>query len=173
MKRSAAGLGTLGFFVLAPGTIAGLVPWLITRWRMEWVGMWPLALRALGAIVLFAGLGILADSFARFAIQGLGTPAPPLPTAHLVVSGLYRYVRNPMYVGVAAAIFGQGLLFGSLPLLTYGVFICVAFHLFVTAYEEPSLRARFGSEYLHFCAGVPRWVPLLRPWRADQQRPDS
>src|SRR5271170_5154848 len=146
MKRAAAGLGTGLFFVLAPGTVAGIVPWWITRWRLEWIGLWPLAIRVIGAFLLLAGIAVLADSFARFAIQGLGTPAPPLPTQHLVVSGLYRYVRNPMYVAVAAAIFGQGLVFGSLPLLTYGVFVCVAFHLFVVSYEEPSLRKRFGAE---------------------------
>lgn len=168
MKRAAAGFGTGLFFVLAPGTVAGIVPWWITRWRLEWVGLWPLAIGVIGAFLLLAGIAVLADSFARFAIQGLGTPAPPLPTTHLVVSGLYRYVRNPMYVAVAAVIFGQGLLFGSLPLLTYGVFVCMAFHLFVLTYEEPSLRRRFGAEYLRFCAAVPRWVPRRHPWRADQ-----
>jgi len=168
MKRAAAGLGTGLFFVLAPGTVAGIVPWWITRWRLEWVGLWPLAIRVIGAFLLLAGIAVLGDSFARFAIQGLGTPAPPLPTQHLVVSGLYRYVRNPMYVAVAAVIFGQGLLFGSLPLLTYGAFVCVGFHLFVLSYEEPSLRRRFGAEYLRFYAAVPRWIPRRRPWRADQ-----
>jgi protein-S-isoprenylcysteine O-methyltransferase Ste14 len=101
-------------------------------------------------------------------LQGLGTPAPVLPTSHLVVSGLYRYVRNPMYVGVAAAILGQGLLFGDKDTLAYGVLVWVAFHLFVFFYEEPTLRHRFGEEYEIFCRNVPRWIPRLHPWREER-----
>lgn len=107
---------------------------------------------------------MLLDSFLRFALQGLGTPAPILPTKHLVVTGLYRYVRNPMYVGVTATILGQALLFGNIQLLEYGLFVWLAFHLFVLGYEEPTLRSSFGEEYREFCANVPRWVPRLKAW---------
>jgi protein-S-isoprenylcysteine O-methyltransferase Ste14 len=110
-------------------------------------------------------IGVL-DSFVRFALQGLGTPAPVFPTRHLVVTGLYRYVRNPMYVAVAIAIFGQGLILGSVALLEYGGLVWLMFHLFVLVYEEPALRASFGSEYKSFCAEVPRWIPRLTPWRS-------
>jgi protein-S-isoprenylcysteine O-methyltransferase Ste14 len=114
-------------------------------------------------MLLFGG-SIVLDSFARFALQGLGTPAPVLPTKHLVVSGLYSYVRNPMYLGVAAAIFGQALFFASNRLLIYGALVWLAFHLFVFFYEEPMLGATFGEEYKTFRKNVPRWIPRLSPW---------
>jgi len=107
---------------------------------------------------------VLLDSFRRFAVEGLGTPAPIAPTQRLVVSGFYRYVRNPMYVAVASVIFGQGLLFGSVAVLEYGVAVWLAFYLFVLLYEESVLRARYGEEYDIFVAEVPRWLPRLRPW---------
>lgn len=113
-------------------------------------------------VLVLLGAAIVLDSFVRFAIEGLGTPAPVLPTKHLVVTGLYRHVRNPMYVGVASAIFGQALLFGSKQLLIYGALVWLAFHLFVCFYEEPKLRKRFGEEYETFCHEVPRWIPRLR-----------
>jgi protein-S-isoprenylcysteine O-methyltransferase Ste14 len=119
-------------------------------------------LRWLGVALLMIGGVIVLDSFARFALQGLGTPAPVLPTRHLVITGLYRYVRNPMYVGVAAAIFGQALLFESRDLLIYSLLVWLAFHLFVYFHEEPTLRRTFGGEYDAFCREVPRWIPRLR-----------
>jgi protein-S-isoprenylcysteine O-methyltransferase Ste14 len=108
----------------------------------------------------------LLDSFGRFAIQGLGTPAPVLLPRHLVVTGLYRYVRNPMYVAVVSTILGQGLLFGNAALLEYGALVCFLMHLFVLGYEEPTLRMSFGDEYKSFCAEVPRWIPRVTPWSA-------
>jgi len=110
-----------------------------------------------------AGMLILIDSFARFAIQGLGTPAPVFPTRHLVITGLYRYVRNPMYVAVASLIVGQGLIFGNARVLEYGALVWLSFHIFVVVYEEPTLRASFGAEYESFCRSVPRWIPRLTP----------
>lgn len=111
---------------------------------------------------------MLLDSFARFAVQGLGTPAPVLPTSRLVVTGLYRYVRNPMYVGVAALVFGQGLLFGNIRVLEYGVVVWIAFHLFVLGYEEPTMKATFNGEYEEFCKNVPRWIPRMSAWRPTE-----
>jgi protein-S-isoprenylcysteine O-methyltransferase Ste14 len=93
------------------------VPWYLTHWHFA-PPLFPIA-RVLGAALIVAGLPILLDSFARFALQGLGTPAPVMPPKRLVVSGLYRYVRNPMYVAVTALIAGQGLLFGSVTVLEY------------------------------------------------------
>jgi protein-S-isoprenylcysteine O-methyltransferase Ste14 len=126
------------------------------------LGFWPL--RVVGALLIAGGLPVLLDSFARFALQGLGTPAPVLPTRHLVVSGLYGYVRNPMYVAVTALIFGQGFLFGNVRVLEYGLAVWLAFHLFVLLYEEPTLERTFGPEYQEFRSNVPRWIPRLRPW---------
>src|SRR5215813_1300097 len=103
-----------------------------------------------GVLLALGAVGIL-DSFGRFAIQGIGTPAPVFPTRHLVVTGLYRYVRNPMYVAVVSTILGQGLLLGNVGLLEYGGLVWLLFHLFVLVYEEPTLRATFGAEYKRFC----------------------
>jgi len=126
------------------------------------------AFRVLGALLICAGLPLLLDSFARFALQGLGTPAPVAPPKHLVVSGLYRYVRNPMYVAVSSLIFGQGLLFGSVQVLKYGVAVLVGFHLFVLLYEEPVLRDKFGPEYDSYCRNVRRWWPRMKAWQGTQ-----
>jgi protein-S-isoprenylcysteine O-methyltransferase Ste14 len=169
MRRVLAIFGSALFLALAPGTVVGLVPWWISRWRFEAPvpGWFPL--RIAGVLLLAAGVLVLLDSFVRFAIQGLGTPAPVFPTRHLVVTGLYRYVRNPMYVGVVAAIAGQGLMFGSLHVLEYALMVWLICHLFVVAYEEPTLGARFGAEYERFCSAVPRWIPRLSPWRASDE----
>ncbi|HEX6021041.1 MAG TPA: methyltransferase, partial [Solirubrobacter sp.] len=110
MKRSAAALGSSLFFALAPGVVAGVIPWWITGWEFEPV-WWPL--RAAGAVVTAAAAAVLVHAFARFVREGIGTPAPVAPTQHLVVGGLYRYVRNPMYVAVVAAVVGQAALFGQ------------------------------------------------------------
>jgi protein-S-isoprenylcysteine O-methyltransferase Ste14 len=170
MRRFFAILGSAVFLVLAPGTVAGYIPWRISGWHfaaslpgIPW-------LRWFGVILIAAGLPVLLDSFVRFALQGLGTPAPVFPTRHLVVSGWFRYVRNPMYVAVASLIVGQGLLFGSVGVLEYGAAVWLAFFLFVLLYEEPTLRRTFGAEYNEFCAHVPRWIPRLRPWQGPSAR---
>ena len=167
MRRVLAVLGSVLFFVLAPGTVAGLAPWWISRWRFQTPVTGWLPLRIVGGLLVAAGALVLLDSFARFAIKGLGTPAPVFPTRHLVISGLYRHVRNPMYVAVVAVIFGQGLIFGNVRVLAYGALVWLCFHLFVIAYEEPTLRATFGPEYERFCRGVSRWIPRMSPWRGD------
>ena len=166
-RRAFAVLGSAVFLVIAPGIVAGLVPWWISRWRFEpsLLGFWPV--RIVGALLICAGIPMLLDSFKRFALEGLGTPAPVFPTRHLVVHGLYRYVRNPIYVAVASLILGQGLLFGNSGTLEYGALVGLGFHLFVLAYEEPTLRAAYGEEYKEFCANVPRWIPRLTPWRPE------
>lgn len=164
MRRVSAIFGSALFLVLAPGTVAGLVPWWISRWRFETFGIWWLPLRVVGGLLVAAGALVLLDSFARFAITGLGTPAPVFPTRHLVVTGLYRYVRNPMYVAVVALIVGQGLIFPNMRVLEYSALVWLAFHLFVLAYEEPTLLATFGPEYETFRRGVSRWIPRLSPW---------
>jgi protein-S-isoprenylcysteine O-methyltransferase Ste14 len=170
MRRIVAILGSAMFLVIAPGIVAGYVPWRICRWNLGAPLLGISSLRLVGVLLIVAGLPILLDSFARFALQGLGTPAPVYPTRHLVVSGLYRYVRNPMYVAVVSLILGQGLLFGSIRVFEYGIAAWVAFYLFVLIYEEPTLRNTYGPEYEQFCANVPRWIPRLRPWRRDREQ---
>jgi protein-S-isoprenylcysteine O-methyltransferase Ste14 len=164
MRKVAAIVGSAVFLIIAPGFVAGLVPWWISHWRLQpaFLGLPPL--RFAGGILITLGTAALLDSFLRFAVQGLGTPAPVFPTRHLVVTGLYRHVRNPMYVAVVSAIFGQALIFGNVRLLEYGVLVWLLFHLFVLVYEEPILKASFGAEYEVFCAEVPRWIPRLTAW---------
>jgi len=164
MRRASAILGTLVFFLLAPGFVAGVVPWWITRWQFRTPFPSSSPFRILGVALILLGIPALLDSFARFAWQGLGTPAPLFPTRHLVVTGFYRYVRNPMYVGVAAVIFGQGLLFGNVEVLEYLVCVLIAVQAFVVWYEEPKLTATFGDEYRRFRENVPRWIPRFTPW---------
>jgi len=141
-----------------------MVPWWISHWRVEAALLGLPVLRLVGGALLALSVAGLLDSFGRFAIQGIGTPAPVFPTRHLVVTGLYRYVRNPMYVAVVNAILGQGLILGNIQLLEYGGVVWFLFHLFVLIYEEPTLRATFGSEYTTFCAEVPRWIPSFTAW---------
>jgi protein-S-isoprenylcysteine O-methyltransferase Ste14 len=162
MRKILAVVGSAVFLVIAPGLIAGWVPWWISHWRVEAPFFGIQLFRLVGAALLTLGLAGILDSFVRFALQGIGTPAPVFPTRHLVVTGLYRYVRNPMYVAVVSAILGQGLLLGNLKLLAYGGLVFLLFHLFVLVYEEPTMRATFGSEYESFCAQVPRWMPRFR-----------
>ena len=152
-----AGIATALFLLVGPGTVAGLIPWWITGWSFSGGG-WLVAEIA-GALLILGALCVLIESFARFAWKGLGTPAPVFPTRHLVVGGLYGFVRNPMYVAVVSAILGQALLFASLPLAGYGVLVWLCFHTFVVLYEEPTLRKTFGAEYEVYRVQVPRWIP--------------
>ena len=166
MHRTSAILGSALFLVIVPGAIAGLIPWSITRWQFmpPFVGLE--ITRAIGVILILAGVPGLLDSFGRFALQGLGTPAPIAPPRHLVVTGLYRFVRNPMYVAVVTTILGQALLFGDWRLAVYGALFWLAMHVFVVIYEEPTLTETFGAEYETFRANVPRWLPRVTPWAA-------
>jgi protein-S-isoprenylcysteine O-methyltransferase Ste14 len=158
-------LGSALFFMVAPSFLAGLIPYWMTRWEFLPPFFDLPATRAAGILLIVAGLPGLIDSFARFAVQGLGTPAPIAPTQNLVVTGLYRYVRNPIYIAVVAVILGQAILFGDWRLLIYGGLMWLAFHAFVLAYEEPVLAESFGTQYEDFRANVPRWIPRLSPWR--------
>jgi protein-S-isoprenylcysteine O-methyltransferase Ste14 len=166
IRRVMAILGSLTFLVIAPGVVAGAVPRWMSGWRFQPPLLGLPGLRVAGAILVAAAVVALLDSFARFALQGIGTPAPVFPTKHLVVSGQYRFVRNPMYLAVVTAILGQALLFGNTRLLTYAALLWLGFHLFVLAVEEPMLLRSFGAEYADFCANVPRWLPRRSAWRA-------
>jgi protein-S-isoprenylcysteine O-methyltransferase Ste14 len=156
-------LKTAVFSVLVPGTVAFTLPWLLLRrdphpprFEMPYAfGLLPLAL----------GVAIYLRCAWDFVVTGLGTPAPVDPPKTLVVTGLYRWVRNPMYVGVLSAVLGQALLLGSLFLVQYAGWVFVAFLLFVVLYEEPSLERRFGQEYLEYRRAVPRFLPRLTPWK--------
>jgi len=158
MHRASSIFGSAIFLVAAPGTVAVYAPWAISHWHLTppLLGWFPL--RVIG-VFMIAGTPVLLDSFVRFAIQGLGTPAPIAPPQRLVVTGLYRWVRNPMYVSVLLLVIGQGLLFGSVRLLEYGIIVWLGFFAFVLLYEEPQLHRKFGqntrSSVLRSPAGFP------------------
>ena len=152
-------LGTLVFALVVVGPVVALVPWVVSGWRLEPPLLDGEASRWIGAPLFLIGLPIWGDAALRFVRQGRGTPAPVAPPVQLVVTGLYGYVRNPMYVGVLAMIFGQALFLGSRGTLIYGLCAALGFHLFVVLYEEPALRDRFGAEYLAYCRQVHRWIP--------------
>src|SRR5262249_4812827 len=166
MSKITAILGSALFFFVAPAMLAGVIPWLITHWEFRPPFLAVEATRLAGVAFIIVGVPGLLDSFARFALEGLGTPAPIAPPRNLVVSGLYRYVRNPIYVAVVAVILGQAVLFADWHLLGYGALIWLFFHIVVIAYEEPTLRQSYGAEYESYRANVPRWLPRLTPWRA-------
>jgi protein-S-isoprenylcysteine O-methyltransferase Ste14 len=175
MRKPAAAAGSAAFFVLAPGVIAGLVPWWLTGWRVRhpqpswaWV-----PLRVAGGVLITAGVVVLAQAFVRFVAEGAGTPAPVAPPRHLVVGGLYRYVRNPMYLAVVATIVGQALVLAQPALLGYAAAVGAAMAAFVHGYEEPTLSRQFGEQYQAYRRAVPAWWPRRRPWRPDEADPPA
>jgi protein-S-isoprenylcysteine O-methyltransferase Ste14 len=179
VDRRTAAIGSGVFFVVAPCVVAGAIPYWLTGWRVRPMAFGSLSwlvvpVRVAGAVLLLAGAAVLVHAFVRFAVEGIGTPAPIAPPQHLVVGGLYRYVRNPMYVGLVAAIVGQALLLGQPNLLVYAVVVWAATAAFVLGYEQPALRQQFGAEYDAYRAAVPAWVPRWRPWDPDKPRdPDE
>jgi protein-S-isoprenylcysteine O-methyltransferase Ste14 len=169
MRKVAAAIGSALFFVAAPGTVAGLIPWWLTGWRFSWPipGMAdPLTVpvRIVGGLLIAIAVPVLVAAFGRFVTEGAGTPAPIAPTERLVVGGLYRHVRNPMYLAVVGVIAGQGLLLGQLVLLAYAALVWLAMATFVLGYEEPVLRERYGQAYERYREAVPAWWPRRRPW---------
>jgi protein-S-isoprenylcysteine O-methyltransferase Ste14 len=168
VRKSWAAIGSLIFLVVEPGTVAGLVPWWLTGWA---VGEAPpqvvVPLRMVGAVLVLVGASALVHAFGRFVLEGLGTPAPVAPPQRLVIGGLYRYVRNPMYLAVLLTIVGQALVLLQPALLVYAAVVGLAMAGFVYGYEQPTLSASFGAEYDAYRRAVPGWWPRLRPWHAD------
>jgi protein-S-isoprenylcysteine O-methyltransferase Ste14 len=155
MRRAA--LGSLVFLVVVPGVVAGVMPWLLTGW--DAADDVPVPVVVAGVVLTAAGAAVLLHAFARFVVEGLGTPAPIAPTERLVVGGLYRYVRNPMYLAVGATIVGQALILGAPGLLVYALVFGAAVWMFVHFYEEPTLARTYGAEYDSYRRAVPRWWP--------------
>lgn len=151
-------LKSLLFLILAPGVVAGYIPLVLLR-RGPQVETGVLAYFAIPLWII--GGVILLWSFWNFLIQGRGTPAPIDPPKELVAVGFYRYVRNPMYFGVLMILLGHFLWFGFWWLLAYTAFAFIITHLFITSYEEPTLRKKFGAAYEEYFQRVPRWVPRL------------
>jgi protein-S-isoprenylcysteine O-methyltransferase Ste14 len=147
------------FTLLVPGTVAFYLPY--------WIGSRhatapPAGALALAAPLLFAGAAIYLWCLWDFGTAGRGTPAPIDPPTRLVARGLYRYVRNPMYVGVLTAIAGWLVAFRSTDVLVYGLVVACIVGAFVLLVEEPQLRRRFGASYVDYCRQVPRWLPHVR-----------
>lgn len=152
-------LKSLLFLILAPGMVAGYIPLaLLRRGAQIETGFFAYLAFPLWTI----GGIILLWSFWNFLAQGRGTPAPVDPPKELVATGFYRYVRNPMYAGVLAMVFGHFLWFGYWNLLVYAILVFILFHTFVTYYEEPTLKRKFGAAYENYRKNVPRWMPRLR-----------
>ena len=145
------------FTLVLPGTVLVWVPlWLLTSSGGTWeVG----AMRWVGVLPLVIGVGGLLWCIWDFGRVGKGTLAPVDPPRFIVRSGLYRFVRNPMYVSVLTVLVGEILVFRSPRLLVWGAIVVIAFHVFVVAYEEPTLRRQFGADYAAYCRRVPRWWP--------------
>ena len=155
-----AAAGSLLFLVVAPGTMGGVVPWWITGWEGRPV---PLGVQVVGGAMVAAGVAVLLWAFAQFVLERRGTPAPVAPTEELVVGGVYRHVRNPMYVGVTTLILGQALLLGRGELGGYALAFWALTASFVRFYEEPTLERQFGSDYSEYRRTVPGWWPRCRP----------
>jgi protein-S-isoprenylcysteine O-methyltransferase Ste14 len=155
-------LKSLLFLVVAPGTVTALVPWLLMR--ASTAGFDPGPARHAGLVVMVLGSAGLLRCFWDFARHGRGTPAPIDAPTRLVVKGLYRHVRNPMYVCVVTVVAGEVLRFGRWALVAWALGVWLIFHLFVVVYEERALRRQFGAEYEGYCRKVGRWVPRIRPW---------
>jgi protein-S-isoprenylcysteine O-methyltransferase Ste14 len=154
----------LFFVVLLPGTVAGYVPYrmLLASGALH---LPDLGIASVAASVLtLTGLCVLLRCVWDFFARGKGTLAPIDPPRHLVVSGLYRYTRNPMYNGVLAVLLGEAWFFGSTSILEYALFVLVAFHLFVVLYEEPTLQAQFHESYRAYRNAVPRWGFTTHPY---------
>jgi protein-S-isoprenylcysteine O-methyltransferase Ste14 len=169
MTRRAAAVGSFVFAVGQPGVMGFLVPyWLSDGW--DGAGA-PLAQQVGGALLLAAGVCVLANTVIRFAVEGLGTPFPAAPTKKLVVGGLYRFVRNPMYLGVIASIVGQAALLGRASLLVYAAIFWATVASFVRIYEEPKLSSEFGEQYTAYRRAVRAWWPRVTPWRGELATP--
>ena len=151
-------LKTLVFSILVPGTVAGIIPWLILQGAGGIVLLIP-SLWMLGFLPLLLGVGLYLWCAGAFTFIGKGTPAPIDAPVILVNKGPYRWVRNPMYIAVLSVIIGEAILFRSFPLVEYALLVGVVVHLFVVFVEEPSLRSQFGESYITYLRTVPRWIP--------------
>ncbi len=167
-SRARAIVGSIVFFFIAPFVVGGVVPYILVGWQFDDLYFGFGEMRIVGSAVILTGLACVLECFGRFALEGRGTPAPVLQTDILIASGLYRFVRNPMYIAVLMIVLGQALFFGQILLFGYAVLVWVLFHTFVRFHEEPQLRRRFGTSYATYCLHVRRWWPRATPWNAPR-----
>jgi protein-S-isoprenylcysteine O-methyltransferase Ste14 len=161
-------VGTIIFTIIIPGSVVVLIPYLMNGWIMYPPLLGLTIVPIVGAVLIAAGLPFFIAFERRFVVEGRGTPAPIAPTERLVIGGSYRRVRNPGYISVIAMVLGEALILGDTAVLFYVVILAVGFHIFVLAYEEPTLRAKYGAEFESYCALVPRWIPRLRSAPSSQ-----
>ena len=152
-------LRAVSFLIIAPGSILGLFPWWVTDGHLE-AGGESAAFLAVAVVLFAVGLSTLLWCFVDFGRRGLGTPAPYDPPKKLVVAGLYRYTRNPMYVALVLALVGESIWSQSRGMMIYTAVVAVGFHLRVVIHEEPKLTELFGDEFADYRRRVPRWLPL-------------
>ena len=160
-------ISTLFTLFGGPGLILVYFPYTITRFRLP--SGQPTWRFVTAGLLVAAGLAPLFESIVRFIVVGRGTLVPTTPTQHLVVSGLYRYVRNPMYVSVLTVIVGEALLFSGRAMVQYLATVFLGFHLFVCFYEEPKLTRTYPVEYARYRSHVRRWLPRLSPWNGNDE----
>jgi protein-S-isoprenylcysteine O-methyltransferase Ste14 len=157
---------SIAWFLVAGGCGAVLVPWWLTGWRVRRPLPWPPGVQVVGALLVVAGLLTTMLVFAEFVRAG-GTPMPGAMTQRLVVTGMNRYVRNPIYLGALAIFLGEAFLLGRASLLVYAALAWAATAAFVHWYEEPALLRRFGADYETYRRQVHAWRPRLSPWSPD------
>jgi len=152
-------LRNLFFTILQPGVVAGLIPFLLARKNFEnaFAGAFHVQ-HGVGMFVFLAGVTITLHCIANFAIHGRGTLSPADPTQRLVISGLYKFSRNPMYVGVMLTLIGEAIFTQSVDLWGYSLTVFTAFNLFIIFREEPRLKKDFGTSYHEYCKTVRRWI---------------
>ena len=153
---------TLVFTLLIPGVFLVLVPYFLLSWFGDGLTVDIGSFRYLGMLPVLLGVLIYIQCAWSFVSLGKGTPAPVDPPKELVVKGLYKHIRNPMYLGVLSLLIGEVIFFGSLLIFLYAALVFLCFHIFVIFYEEPHLRARFGDSYTRYLDSVPRWIPGWR-----------
>jgi protein-S-isoprenylcysteine O-methyltransferase Ste14 len=151
-------LKTLIFSILVPGSVAGVIPWLILQGSGGAVLLLP-SIWMVGFLPLLLGVGLYLWCAGEFTFVGNGTPAPIDAPKVLVIQGPYQWVRNPMYIAVLSVVIGEAILFRSLPLVEYALLVWLVVHLFVVFVEEPSLRGKFGDSYETYLRTVRRWLP--------------
>jgi protein-S-isoprenylcysteine O-methyltransferase Ste14 len=163
-------IGTIIFTIVIPGSVVVLVPYLMNGWIIYPPLLGLTVVPMLGVVLIVTALPFFIAFERRFVIEGHGTPAPIAPTARLVTGGSFRRVRNPGYISVVAMVLGEALLLGDTAVLLYAVILPVGFHVWVLAYEEPTLRATYGEEFEQYCRQVPRWIPRRHTARTDSSR---
>ncbi|MBI4389819.1 MAG: isoprenylcysteine carboxylmethyltransferase family protein [Nitrospinae bacterium] len=156
-------------FFIFPFNVMGTVPALIL-WLSRDVLLFSAARSLLGGVAVAAGLAVIYHTVSLFTEYGDGTPAPFDPPKKFVARGLYRYVRNPMMIGVVLVLTGEAVVFGSCPLLGWGLFFMAASLIYIPFFEEPELARRFGGAYAEYLGNVPRWFPRFAPWDPKQDK---